>query len=277
MARPERRDVDYFPFYVKRGKTLNILQSKYGLEGIGFFTNLMRFLSLTPDHHYCIKDELDKLNFFAEIGVQDEEKGIEMIELMVKTEKLDKDLWENYQVIICPVLINSIKDAYDRRNNKIITIEEIRIKYQNTNNNPIESSLIGVNVGVRHTETPEKQENNDNNPQSKVKESKVKESKDISDSNESHDFQENKPDNQKSKKFTPPTQEEVTEYIKQKGYNFDAESFIAFYTSKGWKVGNTPMKDWKAACVTWGKRERSNNHQVRSPPVSSHQQQKKSL
>lgn len=38
------------------------------------------------------------------------------------------------------------------------------------------------------------------------------------------------------------------------GYKFDAEQFCAFYESKGWKVGNQSMKSWKAACVTWHKR-----------------------
>ena len=38
------------------------------------------------------------------------------------------------------------------------------------------------------------------------------------------------------------------------GYKFDAEAFCAFYESKGWRVGNQPMRSWKAACVTWPKR-----------------------
>ena len=28
----------------------------------------------------------------------------------------------------------------------------------------------------------------------------------------------------------------------------DPQEFIDFYASKGWTVGKTPMKDWKAAC-----------------------------
>ena len=35
----------------------------------------------------------------------------------------------------------------------------------------------------------------------------------------------------------------------------DPESFIDFYESKGWKVGNQPMKDWKAAVRTWERRD----------------------
>lgn len=33
----------------------------------------------------------------------------------------------------------------------------------------------------------------------------------------------------------------------------DAESFVDYYTSKGWVVGKSPMKDWKAAIRTWNK------------------------
>lgn len=57
-------------------------------------------------------------------------------------------------------------------------------------------------------------------------------------------------------RFRPPTVEEVQAYCDDKGYTFDAEQFVAFYDSKGWKVGRNPMKSWQAACTTWAKRER---------------------
>ena len=50
------------------------------------------------------------------------------------------------------------------------------------------------------------------------------------------------------KRFVPPTIEQVTEYVKQRGSKVDPQGFIDFYESKGWMVGKTPMKDWKAAC-----------------------------
>ena len=61
------------------------------------------------------------------------------------------------------------------------------------------------------------------------------------------------------KKFVKPTVEEVAEYIREKGYNVDAEQFVNFYESKGWKVGTTPMKSWTAAVVTWQKRNSNGN------------------
>lgn len=57
-------------------------------------------------------------------------------------------------------------------------------------------------------------------------------------------------------KFIPPSVEEVAAYCRERGNSVDAQSFVAFYESKGWKVGNTPMKSWKAAIVTWEKNRR---------------------
>ena len=56
--------------------------------------------------------------------------------------------------------------------------------------------------------------------------------------------------------FTPPTVEEVSAYCRERGNSVNAQTFVDFYASKGWKVGNSPMKDWKAAVRTWEKRER---------------------
>ena len=65
----------------------------------------------------------------------------------------------------------------------------------------------------------------------------------------------NKEKHETAKRFVPPNLEEVKARIKEMNYTFDAEAFIAFYQSKNWMVGKNKMKDWKAAMVTWQKRE----------------------
>lgn len=50
-----------------------------------------------------------------------------------------------------------------------------------------------------------------------------------------------------------PTVEEIREYCQERGNHIDPEEFWAFYESKGWKVGKSPMKSWKACIVTWEK------------------------
>ena len=59
------------------------------------------------------------------------------------------------------------------------------------------------------------------------------------------------------KRFTPPTLQEVTEYCRERRNTVNPQRFIDFYASKGWKVGNQPMKDWRACVRTWEQRETS--------------------
>ena len=67
------------------------------------------------------------------------------------------------------------------------------------------------------------------------------------------------------KRFAAPSIDEVREYCKERGNKVDAETFIDFYASKGWKVGSQPMKDWRAAVRTWEKRDSKPRPQT-SPP-----------
>jgi len=60
----------------------------------------------------------------------------------------------------------------------------------------------------------------------------------------------------REKGFTPPTQKEVWIYAQEKGFNnFDSSRFVDFYASKGWMVGRTKMKDWKACVRNWVARD----------------------
>lgn len=58
-------------------------------------------------------------------------------------------------------------------------------------------------------------------------------------------------------RFTPPTVEEVSAYCKERGNRVNAQRFVDFYAAKGWKIGQNPMKDWKAAVRTWEQRDDS--------------------
>lgn len=53
------------------------------------------------------------------------------------------------------------------------------------------------------------------------------------------------------KSFQKPTFNEVNDYCLERKNNIDAQYFIDFYESKGWLIGKTVMKDWKACIRTW--------------------------
>ena len=66
----------------------------------------------------------------------------------------------------------------------------------------------------------------------------------------------------RAKPFKPPSVEEVAEYCKERKNTVDPSRFVDFYASKGWLVGKTKMKDWRASVRNW---ERS-NYTASSPP-----------
>ena len=62
-----------------------------------------------------------------------------------------------------------------------------------------------------------------------------------------------------SARFAPPTVEEVFSYCVERKNTVDPQRFVDFYASKGWMVGKTKMKDWKAAVRNWEKTEEKDN------------------
>ena len=66
----------------------------------------------------------------------------------------------------------------------------------------------------------------------------------------------------KTKRFIPPSLEDVQSYCLERGNSVDAERFIDYYTANGWMVGKNKMRDWKAAIRTW---ERSGFSQQTQP------------
>ena len=59
--------------------------------------------------------------------------------------------------------------------------------------------------------------------------------------------------------------EEVAAYCRERGNDISPESFCSFYASKGWRVGNQPMKDWRAAIRHWETRRSHENKQPSFP------------
>jgi len=62
-----------------------------------------------------------------------------------------------------------------------------------------------------------------------------------------------------TKRFVKPSVEEVKAYCESIAASIDCERFVDFYASKGWRVGDAPMKDWRAAVRNWS-RDKSHDH-----------------
>jgi hypothetical protein len=55
-----------------------------------------------------------------------------------------------------------------------------------------------------------------------------------------------------TKRFTPPTVDEVKAYCRERNNNIDAEYFIDYYEARNWELNKgRKVKDWKACVRTW--------------------------
>ncbi len=118
-------------------------------------------------------------------------------------------------------------------------------EYGKKGGRPVTKNPIGVN-DENPKETPNEKENENVNVNENEKEKE----------NESpSETKREKQAKEKRKRFSAPSVDEVRDYCRERGNSIDAETFVDFYASKGWKVGNSPMKDWQSAIRTWEKRE----------------------
>ena len=68
------------------------------------------------------------------------------------------------------------------------------------------------------------------------------------------DLKESKPKKKSAiaaRRFTPPLPHEVNQYLEINETDLLGCEFCDFYQSKGWMVGTSKMKDWKAAARRW--------------------------
>ena len=80
-----------------------------------------------------------------------------------------------------------------------------------------------------------------------------------------------------SKHFKKPSVDDVRAYCDEKGFDVDADRFVDFYESKGWKVGRDTMKDWKAALRNWARNDSGTQTQTTGQQVSPFDPSKRRL
>ena len=152
MARPKKRTVDYFPHQCKHGKTMFILEQKYGNDGYAFWFKLLELLGSTEGHYLQLENPADWEFLQAKTRLDD---GFcrEILDLLARLEAIDRELWESHRVVWSQNFVDGVTEVY--RNRKVET--------------PSRPSFYTQKPCSNDVSTPE-------NPQSKVEESRVKDS-----------------------------------------------------------------------------------------------------
>ena len=114
MPRGLKTNVEFFYHGCAPNKVVRIMKRKFGMVGYAFYYQLLELLGSSKYHNYALKSELDWQDFLS-IMEMDEKKANEIIELLIKVEELDKELWENEKRLFSHNFVDRLKPVYDKR------------------------------------------------------------------------------------------------------------------------------------------------------------------
>ncbi len=152
MARPKKRTVDYFPHQCNHGKTMFILEQKYGNDGYAFWFKLLELLGTTEGHFLHLENSADWEFLQAKTRLYGD-KCREILDLLARLDAIDRELWECHRVVWSQNFVDGIAPVYGNRG-----VET-----------PSKPSFYTRKPSDGGVSTPE-------NPQSRVEESRVEES-----------------------------------------------------------------------------------------------------
>jgi len=124
MARPQRNNVDYFPFLCKEGPTTYYIEQKYGNDGFATWIKLLRQLAVT-DYHYLNISDRPQLMFLSAKCKVPEDTLLAIIQDLCDMGEFESFLWKENRVIFSTKFVRHIEDAYAKRSNKCITLRDL--------------------------------------------------------------------------------------------------------------------------------------------------------
>ena len=115
-GRKPKSTVDYFPHFVKHGKTMFILQSRFGNNGYAFWFKLLEILSANINHIYDCRNTEDA-EYMSALMQLPYDICVQILNLLAKLNAIDPELW-THKLIWCQNLVDHFDEIYQRRMNK---------------------------------------------------------------------------------------------------------------------------------------------------------------
>jgi hypothetical protein len=161
MARPKRLSVDFFPHYVKGGRTIFILEERFGNDGYAFWFKLLESLGERTGHCLDCNDATEWSYFLAKAHVPESDAN-QIIDTLVQLGKIDAHLWQKHRLVWVQNLVDNFTEIYRKRG---MEVPSKPTPAENT-------TQLSEDNDRGNATTPDVFATE--NPQSKVKESKVK-------------------------------------------------------------------------------------------------------
>ena len=130
MTRPRKNTVDYFPHSCTHGRTIFIIEQRFGNDGYAFWFKLLELLGSTEGHLLDCNNPHIWEFLVAKTRVS-EVSATEMIALLVKLSAIDAELWDK-RMIWCENFVNNVSIVYDKRKSETPHKPDIRTGYPPT-------------------------------------------------------------------------------------------------------------------------------------------------
>lgn len=238
--------IDYIPLDVNLDEKWELIEAEFGLTGFGVIVRLLQ--EIYGKAGYYIEWTTEVALLFARKAGLGGSVVSEIVEAAIRRGMFDREKYDKYRVLTSRGIQKRYFEAVSRR--KVLEVDDNILL--------VNVAQICPNVDIRAKNVNILSENADISKQRTVENSKVKNSR-VEESNSA----------KAHTRFAPPSVEQVSAYCRERKNGIDAQRFVDFYASKGWRVGNQAMKDWKAAVRTWERRERKNDGSGNTPSCSA--------
>lgn len=236
MARPQKVGLEYFPLDCRTDDKIEMLEAEFGLTGFAVYIKLLQEIYQTES------GELDMSVVFRwkTLGKRLDmtaEQLENIVNFCLEVNLFDKECFQKAQKLT--------SSGIQKRLNKVSTMRQ---KDRNRKNEPDPELSAGKHVD-KYTKGKGKGKD------SKISKQVVEMPNDLDEKGgksqpEVVDTAVKKNGNGQMVKPDLPT---LTAFVlsREGGTKTMAEEMFDFYSSKGWKVGTSPMADWNAAARKW--------------------------
>lgn len=118
MGRMRKQTADYFPHFTYKGRTLTVLESRWGCVGYTFWFKLLELLSSTEGHSYdCSKQT--NMDYLAIMALTDNDTANDILNVLADMGKIDAPLWNEKRIIWCQSFVDRLTSLYAKRTTDI--------------------------------------------------------------------------------------------------------------------------------------------------------------
>lgn len=119
MARPKRQTVDYFPHFVKGGRTIFILEDRFGNDGYAFWFKVLEILGEAEGHFYDCSNGSNWAFLLAKTHLTEEEAN-NIISVLIDLGKIDAELWAAKRILWVDNFVKNLSEVYRTRHSDLL-------------------------------------------------------------------------------------------------------------------------------------------------------------